>query len=161
MVGTIIKTQQPTMTLKQKTYNHCLHLINEKIEELKKTMNQLSEGIKDDSKSSAGDKHETSRAMAQIEQEKTANQLNQTLQQKTELQKLETTHTSPQIAKGSLVKTNTMYLYISVALGKITIDGITVFAISPQSPLGTKLMGLKPNDTAQLNGTKYFIETIE
>ena len=152
---------QQSMTLKQKTYNHCLQLITQKIAELNNTLDELGEGIKDDSKSSAGDKHETSRAMAQIEQEKTARQLKETTEQKSLLEKLNITSFSKEIIKGSLVKTNTVYLFISIALGKITVDNTIVFAISPQSPLGIKLLGLKPKDTTELNGIKYFIETIE
>ncbi len=49
---------------------------------------------------------------------------------------------------------------MSVALGKTTVDGITVMALSPFSPLGQKLMELKENDFAEVNGTKFIIESI-
>ncbi len=149
------------MNLKQKTYQHCLQLINIRITELKKVLDELSEGIKNDSKSSAGDKHETSRAMAQIEQEKISRQLAETLEQKAVLEKLEHILPSPKIIKGSLVKTNTLTLYISIPLGRMLVDNTPVFAISPQSPLGAQLMGLEPKDSTRINGVNYFIESIE
>jgi hypothetical protein len=43
---------------------------------------------------------------------------------------------------GSLVKANGIYLYLSLALPKINIEGVNVIALSPQSPLGNKLMGM-------------------
>ena len=49
---------------------------------------------------------------------------------------------------------------MSVAIGKITIDKTAVIALSPQSPLGLKLMGLKKGETATINSTAYFIESI-
>ncbi len=149
------------MLLKQKIYTHCLRVLSLKIEEIKKAMSEVSEGIADDSKSSAGDKHETSRAMAQIEMEKIVKQLSEAMGKKTVLQKLQMNLLSEKIIKGSLVKTNTTYFFICVAIGKITVDNISVFGISPHSPLGIKLMGLKTNDTTELNGIKYFIERIE
>ena len=147
--------------LKHKIYAHCLRVLSLKIEEIKKAMGEVSEGIADDSKSSAGDKHETSRAMAQIEMEKIAKQLSEAVEQKTMLEKLQLNSSSSKIIKGSLVKTNTVYFFISVAIGRITVDNISVIAISPHSPISIKLIGLKTNDTAQLNGIKYFIERIE
>jgi len=50
---------------------------------------------------------------------------------------------------------------MSVALGKAVVDGITVIALSPQSPLGQRLMGLKRGEIAAVNELKYVIEFIE
>ena len=40
-------------------------------------------------------------------------------------------------------------------------NDITVTSLSPQSPLGHQLMGLKVNDVAEINSMKYVIECIE
>src|ERR1700758_3896766 len=111
------------MTFKQKTYNRCIVLVQSKISSLRKSLTELEEGSENDSKSSAGDKHETSRAMMQLEQEKISRQLDEFLSQKTTLQKIDSAITSPQITKGSLVKTNKGYLYVSIALGKVNVGG--------------------------------------
>jgi len=50
---------------------------------------------------------------------------------------------------------------MSIAMGKITVDGISVIALSPQSPLGKKMMGLKVNDATEMNGINYVIEQID
>jgi hypothetical protein len=56
---------------------------------------------------------------------------------------------------GSLVKANGIYLYLSLALPKINIEGVNVIALSPQSPLGNKLMGNVVGFTFEINSTKY------
>ena len=149
------------MTFKQKVYNQCIHLIDENINSLQNNLNELTEGLKNDSKSSAGDKHETSISMAQIEQEKIRKQLNDSLQNKSILEKIDIEITPVHIVKGSLVKANSMYLFISIALGKVIIDTKNVMILSPQSPLGIKLMGKKINETVEINGVEYFIESIQ
>ena len=76
------------------------------------------------------------------------------------LEKIDITPTSPQIIKGSLVKTNKGYLFLSISIGKINLEGNTVMVISPQSPLGIKLLGLRVNDSTTINGVNYIIESI-
>ena len=149
------------MTLKEKIYTHCVQLINNKINEMQTSLNELNEGLTNDSKSSAGDKYETSRAMQQIEQEKLMRQLHEAKEQKDILEKIDITANSKEILKGSLVKTNSLLLFIGAAIGKITIDGTAVMVLSPQSPLGIKLMGLKAKDSTTINGVNYFIESVE
>jgi transcription elongation GreA/GreB family factor len=148
------------MTLKQKIYNHCVQSVNEKIQSLNNTLNELRESASNETKSTAGDKHETALAMLQIEQENTNRQLAEALAKKDLLQKIDAAATALLVTTGSLVTTSRGYLFVSVALGKMTIDGITVTALSPQSPLGTKLKGLKAGDTAVVNSTEYSIESI-
>lgn len=149
------------MTLKQKIHTRCCDIQDEKIRSLTKTLHELVESAESDIKSSAGDKHETGRAMIQIEQENIGRQLNEAMVQKAILEKIDADSNSPEIIKGSLVKTNRGFLYLSIPLGKINLDSTVVFALSPQSPLGTKLMGLKAKATAGMNGVNYIIESVQ
>jgi hypothetical protein len=148
------------MTLKQKIHNHCVQSVNEKIQSLKNILGELRESASNETKSTAGDKHETALAMLQIEQENTNRQLAEALAQKDILQKIDAAVTTAIITSGSLVTTSRGYLFVSVALGKMTIDGITVTALSPQSPLGAKLKGLQAGGKAVVNSTEYVIENI-
>ena len=149
------------MTFKQKIYNHCINLVNENINSLQNDLNDLMEGAKSDSKSSAGDKHETSISMMQLEQEKVRKQLQEALEQKSEMEKINASLTKKLIGKGSLVKANNMFFFISIGFGKVIVDNQSVIILSPQSPLGIKLSGKKVNDTAEINGVTYSIATIE
>ena len=58
------------MLLKQNIYSQCLLILNQKIEELNSALATATESANNETKSSAGDKHETARAMMQLEQEK-------------------------------------------------------------------------------------------
>jgi transcription elongation GreA/GreB family factor len=149
------------MTPKQKIYNHCVQSVNEKIQSLKNILSELRESASNETKSTAGDKHETALAMLQIEQENINRQLAEALAQKDILQKIDAAATAALVNIGSLVTTSRGYLFVSIALGKISIEGITAVVLSPQSPLGSKLKGLKAGDTAVINGTAYTIEKID
>lgn len=149
------------MTLKQKIYNHYLQVVNAKIQLLQQVLADLKESGSNETKSTAGDKHETALAMLQIEQANTRAQLKELVNQKDALDKINPALSASIIVHGSLVKTNRGYFFVSIALGKIVIDNITVIALSPQSPLGIKLMGLKTGDMAEINNNRYVIESIE
>ena len=148
------------MTLKQKIYNHYLQVLNKKIDSLQQVLNDLKESGANETKSTAGDKHETALAMLQIEQANTRQQLKEVLDQKMLFEKIDPSLSPVAIVNGSLIKTNRGYLFLSVAAGKAIVDGNPVIALSPQSPLGLKLIGLKLNDVAEINNTSYLIESI-
>ena len=148
------------MTIKQKVYNNYLSLINGKIAMLQQTLADLKESGTNETKSTAGDKHETALAMLQIEQANTRAQLQNALEDAAILQNINSTIVADHIVNGSLVKTGKGYFFMSIALGKIVVDDVTIFALSPKSPLGIKLMGLKVGDTAIVNSNKYLVEVI-
>lgn len=139
------------MNLKLNIHSACLSLLDDKIRSMQQQLTELSEGAADEGKSSAGDKHETARAMAQLEQEKIGKQLAETERQKLIMQR------NP----GTLVKANGNYIFIAVALGKIEVAGKTVMVISPQSPLGIKLAGQPKGAVVNMNGMNYLIEETE
>jgi len=149
------------MTLKQKVHQHYLEMVNDKISLLQQVLADLKETGANETKSTAGDKHETALAMLQIEQANKREQLAQIIAQKKVLEKINPTNVASIVVNGSLVKTDNGYLFVSVALGKAVIEGITFMALSPQSPLGKQLMGLKAGDTAIINNKSYYIEGIE
>lgn len=148
------------MTFKQKIQAHYLQLVQDRIDVFRDMISALTEDSKNDAKGSAGDKHETALSMMHIEQEKLNAKLKEVLTQKNVLDKIDPTTIAKNIVVGSLVKANGIYLYLSLALPKINIDGINVIALSPQSPLGNKLMGNTVGFTFEINGTKYLIEEI-
>ncbi len=149
------------MTFKQKTHQHYLVLVQDRIDVFKDMIVALTEDSKNDAKGSAGDKHETALSMMHIEQEKLNRKLREVLDQKMVLDKIDVSTTAATIIVGSLIKANGIYLYLSVALPKINVEGINIIALSPQSPLGNKLMGNVIGFSFEINGTKYLVETIE
>ena len=137
-----------------------MSLLGEKIMALQKILNDLKESGANETKSTAGDKHETALAMLQIEQANTRVQLKDALDQKAMYERINPLLSSTTILNGSLVKTNRGYLFLSVAAGKAIIDGHNVIALSSQSPLGGKLIGLTVGDTVEVNNAIYAIEAV-
>jgi len=148
------------MTLKQKIHAHYSQQIQDKLDAFRDMIAALTEDSKNDAKGSAGDKHETALSMMHIEQEKLNRKLSEILDQKAVLDKIHPESQSDKIALGSLVEANGLLLYIAAALPKIAIDGKTIIAVSPQSPLGNKLMGNQAGFTFEINGTPYSIKSV-
>lgn len=148
------------MTLKQHIHQHYTEIINEKIGLMQQVLADLKESGANETKSTAGDKHETALAMLQIEQANKRVQLQELLLQKAALEKLNPAFSASMIVNGSLIKTNKGYLYMSVALGKAIVNDTAVVALSPQSPLGAKLMGLTTGNSVAMNNNNYLIESI-
>ena len=148
------------MTFKQKILQQYQQLVNDRVDVFQDMILALTEDSKNDAKGSAGDKHETALSMMHIEQEKLNKKLSEVLSQKAVLDKIDVNKSSIKVALGSLVKTNNLTVYISVALPKITIDDQNIFAISPQSPLGQKLLGNEVGFEFEINGKEYLITEI-
>lgn len=148
------------MTFKEKVHRHYLQVIKDKINRLQQILDDLKESGANETKSTAGDKHETALAMIQIEQANTRTQLQEVMNQFDLLEKINPEISATIVVNGSLIKTNRGYFFMSVALGKAMVDNILVIALSPQSPLGKKLLGLCVSEKVDMNGTDYRIDSI-
>ncbi|MCA6421720.1 MAG: hypothetical protein IM568_02745 [Flavobacterium sp.] len=157
------------MTIKQQILHRYKELVQDRIDVFQDMISGLTEDAQNDAKGSAGDKHDpsdselakqTALSMMHIEQEKLNYKLKEVLEQKKILNTIDETITHKVIALGSLVTVNEMMLFISTALPKINLNDKTIFAVSPQSPLGSKLMGNEVGFTFDLNGKGYTIESV-
>lgn len=149
------------MQIKQQIHAHFTQTINHKILMLQQTLADLKESGTNETKSTAGDKHETALAMLQIEQANTRVQLQDALEQRSALLNINPDISATKILPGSYVKTNKGNFYVSVALGKLIINGERVMAISPQSPLGLNLIGCSVKDTVTVNANDFLIIGVE
>lgn len=148
------------MTLKQKAYARYQQLVSDKIDAFRDMISALSEDARNDAKSSAGDKHETALSMMHLEQEKLNAKLAECLEQKAILDKIDPKSANDKVVLGSLVVANGIHLFLSAALPKVVVDGVTILALSPQSPLGSKLIGKAIGGVAKVNTSTYTIERI-
>ena len=146
--------------LKIQLHQKCAEIIEQRITELKSIIQESQDAANNETKSSAGDKHETGRAMAQLETEKLSSQLSEALKTQKTLQKINPNIIHQNAALGSLAVTNNGIFYLSVGLGQVEMKYFTCFAISPASPVGKVLMGLKEKDKFSFNGRNYIIERI-
>jgi len=134
-----------------------MECIEQRISNAQEAINVAKESANDDSKSSAGDKHETGRAMAQLEQEKSGQQLKEAEELKKTLEKMNVGNTSDSIQIGSIVLTNKGNFFIAVPVGKLIVDKESYYAISIGSPLGAKIKNLRNGTEFDMNGIVYKI----
>lgn len=149
------------MTLKEKTYNQYLQYINDRVQNYRNMIADLSEDAQNDAKGSAGDKHETALAMMHLEQEKLNYKLKEVLDQKAILESIDSTKKFQTAALGSLIYTDSYVFFLATALPKLEIDGQNIIALSPNSPLGIEMIGKKENEYFYFNKTKYTILSID
>jgi hypothetical protein len=146
--------------LKPQTFSACINLLDNKIQELQSTLDDLNNSAQSDAKSTAGDKHETARAHVQYEQEKTGKQLAEAFEQKSLLERLNLDSISDTVGLGSLVRTNRGFLFIAIGLGRVWVENEPVLVISPAAPLGQKLIGLRVSNLLEMNGVAYRVEEL-
>jgi hypothetical protein len=138
----------------------CLMWVDSKITYIQQLIDELKVGAENDSKSSAGDKHETSRAMMQLEQEKLMKQLQLMLQHKDFLMRLNVDDRNQFVKMGSVVCTDHEIFYISVALGNIAFQQRHIIVLSPTAPIAQCMKGLKTGDAFIYNHLNYTIRSI-
>ena len=146
--------------IKEGLYQTAYCLIGEKLERNRSLLAELKESAGSETKSSAGDKHETGRAMVHLEQEKAVKQManNQVLQNV--LDKIDITLSNQSVSIGSLVITNKVQFFISAPLGKINFEGQDYFLVSLTAPLAKVFIGKQKGDKVLFNGQEYLIEEI-
>lgn len=134
--------------------------LEEKHKELLAVLAETDDSLSADSKSTAGDKHETGRAMAQLEREKIGGFIQQHEQLMTLALRLDPSIETPTIRLGSLIKTSNGWYYLSVGIGKIMAADTPVFCLSPAAPLVAGLLGKKAGEQLQWQGQPISIDSV-
>ncbi|MEP7265601.1 MAG: 3-oxoacyl-ACP synthase [Bacteroidota bacterium] len=142
---------------RKKVYEKCMQYLNEHIHDLNDRLTEIRQSMEGESKSSAGDKHETSRAMLHLEQEKLGSQLQEALLQQNALQQYEHVTDTGTVKNGSLMHTDKGYIYLTVPLGKLHVGETDVMVISQRSPLGMQLLGKKVGDLIKQQAINFKI----
>lgn len=146
------------MNIKEELYKKCELYVNKRLETVEKTIASHQKALQSETKSSAGDKHETGRAMLQLEMEKASQQLSGIAKMKETLAKINTISTSEVVRLGSVVETTSANYYISISAGLITFGTTKYFAVSSSSPIGKLILGKKEGESFDFNGTKSTIK---
>lgn len=145
--------------IKRQLKEACERFVNKRLETVSKVMSSGRDSLNSETKSSAGDKHETGRAMIQLEMEKAGQQLQNIQAMQTTLNKIGLD--SSDVARlGSLVHTNKGQYYLSISAGSLHIADQNYFAVSLSSPIGKLLLGKRAGDTEILNGMSIKITAI-
>ncbi|WP_396145554.1 hypothetical protein [Flavobacterium sp.] len=146
--------------MKKQVLERYHQILQDRFDVFRDMISGLTEDAQNDAKGSAGDKHETALSMMHLEQEKLNYKLQEILAQKAILDKIDPNINHTKIALGSMVQANGMLLFVSAALPKVTIDQSVIIAVSPQSPLGSKLMGNSVGFSFEINKSKFTVENI-
>lgn len=134
--------------------------LSEKISDLDQHISDLQESKNSDTKSSAGDKHETSREMAQIELDNNQAQRLKLVNQRNDLNQIKLEVVAESVSFGSLVETGMGIFFISIGLGKVTHEDKDFFVISMGSPIGQALFEKKVGEKATFQSKEIDILSI-
>lgn len=148
------------MNVKEKLYQLCLDTVNQRQTNIQKNFNSIQEAMLSETKSTAGDKHETGRAMLQLEREKLGNQLAEIQKVKEVLLKVNPTTTVSQGCLGSVVYTSQANYFISVSVGEISANNEKFYAIATNTPIGKLLLGKKVGDRITFRNQSFVIEKV-
>lgn len=140
--------------IKEALFNHCKASLKKRMNVLEHQKKSLQSDLTLETKSSAGDKYETGRAMIQLEREKLGNQIKEIELKYQKLNSVKEHKISISVRLGSVVFTDNANYYISIATDFCEIDSKLYYCISTQSPIGKLLIGKKTNDCIQYNGVK-------
>lgn len=146
--------------LKKELYQQCLSYVQKCMEAAQLAISEAQKASNDDTKSSAGDKYETGRAMMQQETNRNLVQLNEANKLKVALNKINPNGVADKIEPGSIVLTDNGNFYIAVSAGILRVNNDSYFAVSPASPIGLKLSGLKAGAHFKLNDKIYHIKQV-
>ena len=147
--------------VKQALYDYCWQYVEQRRARLQEEIHLIQASANEETKSSAGDKYETGRSMAQLEIERNSQQLNEANKLQQVLKGITPDHVSDVVIPGSVVHTSHGVFYIAISIGVFTLEEKQFLIISSDSPIGKLLMGRKVGDTITWNKMTYTIQIIE
>ena len=148
------------MSIKLELYDFCLEFVDNRFQTIQNTIKEIQESLLSETKSSAGDKHETGRAMLQLEREKSGNQLAEIQKLKAILNKVNSEAKHQKIALGSLVYTTQSNYFIAISAGEIVLDSKRFYAISQATPIAKLLISKTVGDEVLFRNTTIRITQI-
>lgn len=137
--------------IKAQLYNEVNKRLKNRLHVIQSKISDIQNALQSETKSTAGDKHETGRAMLQLEREKAGQQLAELQKQIEILSRIDTNHKHERVALGSIVKTSKANYFLSISSGEINIDGDSFFCISMVTPIGKLLLSKVVGDSFVFN----------
>ncbi len=148
-------------SIKEQLLQQCSSYLNNRLSRIQNTISEIQESLVSETKSTAGDKHETGRAMLQLEREKAGKQLAEVQKLQQTLNKISLSQPSSHVHLGSLVVTSQANYFMSISAGQLHFDNNSYFAIATNSPIGKLLLGKKEGDHITFNGNTILIKKID
>lgn len=149
------------MEEKEILYQYCMDYVAQRKSRIQSEIANAQASANEETKSSAGDKYETGRAMAQLEIERNLQQLGEAEKLHQILKGINPDGTTAVVIPGALVTTTNGVFYMAISLGLITVDHKQYMIVSADSPIGKLLMGKKTGDAFMWNKQQLIIKTIQ
>jgi len=143
------------LELKKAVHQHCQDVLQTRIDTAKGDIGEVLEFLHDDNKSSAGDKHETGRAMAHLEVENRQGALQNLTKMNAALKQFDPAKSYNQIVPGALVVTDKGIFYVTISLGKLIVNEEEIMVISYQAPIIAALKNTPVGSVATFHGNQY------
>ncbi len=148
------------MTLKQSLYNQCRDILESRLAVVQKAIDDIKNALETETKSSAGDKHETGRAMLQIEREKAGQQLAEIQKQFQLLNQINPEIEQNSVALGSIVFTSKSNYFLGVSVGELKFGADKFYAISMATPMAKALISRATGETVSFREEQITITKI-
>ena len=146
--------------LKSEILKHLISLQIERIAELNQYQKDLSDSLQSESKSTAGDEHDTSRAMIHLEQEKLQHQYQELNYQFQRLKEISVLIALDVVSFGALVETETDLFLLGASLGKKDIGGRSIYCIGMEAPISQLILTKRVGERIFFNGKVSEITSI-
>ena len=148
------------LKIKEVLLDCCEVFVNKRLKTVADVISSNQKALASETKSSAGDKHETGRAMLQLEMEKAGQQLSGIAQLKVVLSKIDVFKSSKNVCLGSVIITDKVSYFLSISAGQLVVADKSYFAISVSSPIGKLLLGKQKKEVISFNGKIIVINEI-
>lgn len=147
--------------IKKEVFLQCHSYVQQRIDTAQMAIDSIESASEAETKSSAGDKFETSREMMKQEMERNQRLLFDAQKMLHILNNLSTENgQSNRVDTGTLVQTDQGLFYIAISAGKLTVGEKEIFALSPSSPVGRLLMNKQEGDFISFNSRQYVIQEV-
>lgn len=120
--------------------------MEQKFHDLRQLEQSAQQAANTETKSSAGDKYETGRAMMHLEKERLAGQMNEVSKLRKPLEMINPEKLLSEIGLGSIVYTDQRNYFISVSLGEMAVENEVFYCVSPVTPIARSMMNKKTGD---------------
>ncbi len=146
--------------LKAALLTACAGYVQERIATAEQAIASARDAAMDDTKSSAGDKFETTREMMQQEIARNEQLLAEAYRMEQVLMAGFPASRQEQVRPGSLVETDQGIFFICISIGLLRTDDIDCYVISADSPLGRQLLGKRAREQFSFNSRTYQVRQI-
>jgi transcription elongation GreA/GreB family factor len=152
-----LNNDNPYLNLRERLYAACSSHLEERINSLLKEIKDLEQALRNEAKSSAGDKYETGREMINAELHKLGLQLESFRKMKLNLGRIALNKPSDTVAPGAVVKTTAGNYYLAVPAGEITVDGKKYYTLGIQAPFAQAMLGKSVGESISWNDRSFEI----